>query len=162
VISETERDARGRDPRGDVSPADIANNHCTCLRLRRITRRLTQRYDERLSPSGLRITQFSLLALLHGDEPLSISALAEKMALDRTTLTRNLRPLIEQGLASLDEGPDARTRALRMTAKGHKAFMKAVPLWRRAQDETRQCLGDEGLAELHGSLSKSMLKLFGA
>src|SRR5438445_13303592 len=83
---------------------------CTCLNLRRITRKVTQRYDEWLAPSGLRATQFSLLGILHAPGEVSISGLAERMDIDRTTLTRNLQLLAEQGLVAIGTGSDPRSR----------------------------------------------------
>ena len=134
---------------------------CTCLNLRRITRKVTQRYDEWLAPAELRITQFSLLGMLHAPEEVSVSALAEKLDVDRTTLTRNLLLLSERNLVAIGEGPDARSRAITLTAKGREAFARALPLWRKAQDELNAKLGDAGVARLHGALHQSLQRLSG-
>src|SRR5215211_8325321 len=101
---------------------------CTCLSLRRITRKVTQRYDEWLAPAGLRSTQFSILGMLHAPEEVSVSALAEKLDVDRTTLTRNLHLLSNRRLVAIDDGADARRRAVTLTAEGRQAFARALPL----------------------------------
>ena len=97
---------------------------CTCLNLRRITRKVTQRYDEWLAPSGLRATQFSLLGILHAPGEVSISGLAERMDIDRTTLTRNLQ-LLEQGLVAIGTGSDPRSRTVSVTKSMPSLAMKA-------------------------------------
>ena len=133
--------------------------HCTCLNLRRITRKVTQRYDEWLAPSGLRATQFSLLGILHAPGEVSISGLAERMDIDRTTLTRNLQLLAEQGLVAIGTGSDPRSRTVSVTPKGRLIFQKALPLWRKAQDEVNAKLGDEGVLRLHQTLRQASARL---
>lgn len=132
---------------------------CTCLNLRRITRKVTQRFDEWLAPSGLRCTQFSLLGMLHAPDELSVSALAERLDTDRTTLTRNLQLLADRGLVTMAEGADARSRAVMLTPQGQQAFARALPLWRKAQDEVDAKLGGERVARLHDALRSSMRRL---
>src|SRR3546814_19389843 len=97
---------------------------CTCFKLRRAARRVTQLYDRHLQPTGLRITQFGLLARLRV-EPLQMTALAERMGMDRTTLTRNLRPLERLGYVTVDPGEDRRTRTVAITSEGRAAFSAA-------------------------------------
>lgn len=131
---------------------------CTCARLRRLTRRMTALYDRELAPSGLKLTQYSLLATLRregGDAGLAVSGLAAAMDMDRTTLTRNLRPLLDQGLVELgaDES-DARVRRARITPRGHAVFGKAMPYWRVAQDFVNRTLGEGDVAALHGWLDR--------
>ena len=132
---------------------------CTCLSLRRLTRKVTQRYDELLAPSGLRCTQFSLLGMLHAPGDLSVSALADRLDVDRTTLTRNLHLLAERRLVSVVDGADARSRSVTLTPQGRQAFARALPLWRRAQDEVNAKLGGEGVTRLHDTLRRSLQHL---
>jgi|SRR6266581_3129356 len=141
--------------------ADAATvaTQCTCLRLRRITRKVTQRYDEWLAPTGLRSTQFSLLGMLHAPGEVSISTLAARMDIDRTTLTRNLQLLAEQRLVAIGDGPDARSRTVSLTRKGRQIFERALPLWHKAQDEVNAKLGDQGVARLHETLQRAMTRL---
>jgi DNA-binding MarR family transcriptional regulator len=131
---------------------------CTCARLRRLTRRMTALYDRELAPTGLRLTQYSLLATLRREDKdagVSVSDLAAAMDMDRTTLTRNLRPLLDQGLVELRSDPvDARVRRALITAYGHAAFLNAVPHWRTAQDFVNRTLGEEHVGALHDWLDR--------
>ena len=115
---------------------------CLCFAARRAARAITQLYDRHLRPSGLRSTQFTLLAYLlsHGPTPLLESA--EFLGVERTTLTRNLRPLHASKLLAIDTGKDRRIKMISITAEGRRAAMSALPLWRMAQTEARQRSGD--------------------
>src|SRR5215472_11476472 len=99
-----------------VSPA------CACGRLRRAARALTQLYDDAMAPSGLRVTQFSLLRTLGRSGSMRISELAAAQLLDRTALSRNLDPLVERGLLKVTPGNDARTREVVLTRAGKSAL----------------------------------------
>jgi len=143
----------------ELSEIRAVATQCTCLSLRRITRKVTQRYDEWLAPAELRSTQFSLLGMLHAPEEVSVSALADKLDIDRTTLTRNLLILSDRHLVAIGDGPDARSRAVTLTAQGRQAFARALPLWRKAQDEVNAKLGDAGVARLHDALHRSLQRL---
>lgn len=134
---------------------------CTWLRLRKLTRRLTQQYDHFLRPSGLRVTQFSLLAGLVQAGGETVTALAERMAMDRTTLTRNLKPLLQSGLVQVSSCADGRCRQVQLTAAGQAAFDAAYPMWRMAQKSVRQQLGDDMLRELHLLLDDALETLAG-
>jgi len=131
---------------------------CTCARLRRLTRRMTALYDRELAPTGLRLTQYSLLATLRREakgQGVPVSDLASAMDMDRTTLTRNLRPLLAQGLVELGADPaDARVRRALVTAKGDAAFLDAMPYWRIAQDFVNQTLGVADVGALHDWLDR--------
>ena len=96
-------------------------------------RAVTQTYDAMLQPSGLRATQFTLLAALAtiGDAPLT--QLADRLVMDRTTLTRNLKPLVGEGLVAIAADADRRIRRVHLTNAGRQAFETALPLWQRAQ-----------------------------
>jgi DNA-binding MarR family transcriptional regulator len=144
-----------------LTPAEVraVATQCTCLNLRRITRKVTQRFDEWLAPAGLRCTQFSLLGMLHAPDRLTVSALAQKLDVDRTTLTRNLRLLTDRGLVAVVDGPDARSRSVIVTAQGRQAFARALPLWRKAQEEVNARLGDGAVTRLHDVLHRSMRRL---
>jgi DNA-binding MarR family transcriptional regulator len=123
---------------------------CTCFRLRSLTRRVTQLYDRVLAPSGLTVTQYSLLghARRH-DGPLTMGELAQQLYTDRTTLTRNLRPLAEAGLVEVAGGSDARSKAVMVTKKGEHALRAARPLWQEAQARMRERAGAGRLTALH-------------
>jgi DNA-binding MarR family transcriptional regulator len=106
---------------------------CACRNLRRTARAVTQLYDDTLRPSGLRITQFTLLVAVGLSEPVPITRLADALDLDRTTLARDLKPLTERGLVEITPGEDRRTRVVRLTRQGRDAVARAYPLWRQAQ-----------------------------
>lgn len=117
---------------------------------------MTQLYDHVLAPCGLRITQYSLLTQLTQltqrttSDGVAIGPLADALDMDRTTLTRNLRPLIEAGLLVLAASPtDARVRVVRLTRAGRTRHAQAARLWRRAQDEVEQKLGKPEVLSLH-------------
>jgi DNA-binding MarR family transcriptional regulator len=129
---------------------------CTCDRLRKLTRRLTQHYDACLAPAGLRVTQFSLLAHLQRAGPTTMSALADLLEMDRTTLTRNLKPLVDAGLVVVEPGADARTRRVGVTDEGHAVWRNARAHWRRAQDEVNRVLGSDRVAGLHALLDGTL------
>ena len=137
------------------SPAPIPDSDsrlsgCTCSRLRRLTRRVTAVYDHALAAVGLRVTQFSLLAHLRGHPGFAMTDLAGRLDMDRTTLTRNLAPLIAAGWVEVTPSPeDARRRLVRITAAGDDIWRAARAHWRRAQQEVRSTIGDESLAVLH-------------
>lgn len=141
------------------SPADeIAS--CTCLRLRKTTRRVTQIYDRILEPAGLSIAQFSLLAQLMEGRGLSIGALAEALVTDPTTLTRNLKPLLDRGLLRVFEDPqDRRRRLIYLTDAGRAAVPIAYPLWRKAQARIAALLGPSETVRLNKALDHSLERL---
>ena len=125
---------------------------CTCGRLRRATRALTQLYDDAMAPAGLRVTQFSLLRTLAREGPLTISALASRQLLDRTALSRNLDPLLEMGLVEVIRGRDARTKEVAISRKGTAALGAAEPYWMRVQKEVTKRVGAEKLEALIATL----------
>src|SRR4029453_7773911 len=88
---------------------------CTCGRLRRAARALTQLYDDLMAPSGLRVTQFSLLRTLASQGTARIADLARTLLLDRAALSRTLDPLVERGFVAIAPGRDARTREVSLT-----------------------------------------------
>ena len=115
---------------------------CVCHKVRMAARAVTRAYDEALRPTGLRSTQFSVLVAVGMNGAISISAMAKFMGMDRTTLTRNLRPLYEEGLVAV--GPEGwrRSRNLEITSKGRERLKKALPLWTQAQRTLRAGLGE--------------------
>jgi len=136
-----------------IDPREISN--CSCLHLRRAARRLTRLYDHALEPAGLTVNQFGLLANLHGagGAGLSIGALAERLGMDPTTLNRDLKPLRADGLVRDAADPlDRRVRLVLVTAKGRARLAKAVPHWRRVQQETEAKLGRERTQNLNALL----------
>jgi DNA-binding MarR family transcriptional regulator len=126
---------------------------CTCGRLRRATRALTQLYDDAMAPSGLHVTQFSLLRTLAREGPLWITELAAATLVDRTALSRNLDPLIARGLVTVIPGRDARTREVALSAAGRAAIRAAEPHWKRAQAAVARRIGPGRLETLIATLA---------
>ena len=138
---------------------------CTCLRMRRATRRVTQVYDRALEPAGLTVNQFGLLGYLFGASraparALSIGSIAEWLGMDPTTLNRNLKPLLAKGMVKNATDPaDGRVRIVRITDKGLRALREALPRWRSAQADVEKVIGARSIAELNALLDLSASKL---
>ena len=116
---------------------------CVGFNTRRATRLITQYYDKALAPAGIRSTQYSLLTLLAmmGEAPMQ--EVAYVLAMDRTTLTRNLTPLLRQGLVKVKVGSDRRARPLALTPKGQSTLEQALPYWQAAQSRIVDEIGAE-------------------
>ena len=114
---------------------------CSCFAARRAARTVTQHYERHLKPSGLRVTQFTLLALLELAGPQPLSRFADQMGVERTTLTRNLRALVERGWVTESAAGDRRVRMLAITKRGTAAARAALPRWREAQKSIARRLG---------------------
>lgn len=114
---------------------------CLCLHVQRAARAVARRYDEALRPAGLTNGQFSLLMSLNRLEPASIGAVATLLAMDRTTLTANLKPLERRGLVTVTVDPaDKRSRRLVLTPAGRKVLVGALPIWKRTQAEVERLI----------------------
>lgn len=133
--------------------AKLGVRDCNCVALRRAARRVTNFYDSQLAPSGLRATQFAILALVHELEQAPVNSVAEKLDLDRTTAGKNLRPLEKAGLIHVAASKsDARQRLISLTKTGHAALKQALPLWRRAQMRFEAANGPVKAAQLRAVL----------
>jgi DNA-binding MarR family transcriptional regulator len=137
-----------------LSPLD-----CTCFRIRGAARRVTQIYGKHLAPTGLKISQFSLLGFVTAQGPVPIGRLSDLLATDRTTMTRNLGPLLKEGLIERAQSDDKRRHELVATAAGRALFKRALPLWAAAEQEVRDAMGAKLTADLHGAIERSMEKL---
>jgi len=116
---------------------------CACANLRKAARAVTQVFDDALAPSGLKVTQFTMLVTSRLVGESTINELAERMVMDRTTLSRNLKPLVRSGLLEMQPGEDGRTRLVQLTPAGEQALKEAYPLWQQVQQETVSALGEE-------------------
>ena len=128
---------------------------CACANLRKAARAVTQLFDAALAPSGLKATQFTLLATSRLSGEATINGLAERMAMDRTTLSRNLKPLVRDGLLEVSPGGDGRTRLVRISLEGEQALDKAYPMWKMAQ-EVVGSLGEERYEALLGDVVRTV------
>jgi DNA-binding MarR family transcriptional regulator len=146
-------------------PASREVLNCTCSRLRRAGRGVTQLYDRALEPAGLTIGQFGLLAHLatvasSESAGIAIGTLAHARGMDPTTLTRNLKPLVAAGwVADARASGDRRVRAVAITPSGRKKFLAAAPLWRSAETQMERVLGAETLSALNALLEVSISKI---
>lgn len=126
---------------------------CTCFNLRKATRRVTRFYDAVLKTSDLKVTQLTLLTAVRISEQVTIKRLAKIMAMDRTTLSRNVSVLNRKGLIDIEPGDDLRTRKLSLSEQGHVALAAAFPLWQKAQLEVVGQLGEKRWADLLKGIS---------
>lgn len=132
---------------------------CTNLKLRQLTRRVTQLYDAQVGQSGLKTTQFSLLTAVERMGPLQPGALARVLGLQASTLTRNLKPLLAAGLLHLGPGADGRSRLVDITEAGRAKRAEAKRLWKAAQLELNRVLGEARVAALHALIDESLALL---
>jgi DNA-binding MarR family transcriptional regulator len=139
----------------DTTPASLG---CTCFKLRKLTRTMSRLYDAHLAASGLKTTQYSVLS--HAARAaLPVAELAERMGMERTTLTRNLKPLVEAGWIALLPGADSRQRIVTVTDAGRAKQASAYPAWREAQAAFEQLVGIEAVRALHGQLDATLDQL---
>lgn len=132
---------------------DAICSRCTCFHLRRATRRTTQVYDRELAKAGLSLNEYSILR--RAREPKTLSALAEALGMDRTTLTRNLKPLLDAGwIQETRSDEDARRKHIAITAAGRRLLKRAEPHWQRAQDHIEHLFGTQDTAALHVALER--------
>lgn len=131
---------------------------CTCFRLRKLSRAMSRLYDHHLAAVGLKSTQFVLLNFIAA-EAVPVAVLAERFGAERTTMTRNLKPLIDAGWVSLQKGADSRQRIVTISAAGRRKAQQAHGAWRAAQDAVQALLGEAGLAALHGQIDTTFDRL---
>jgi DNA-binding MarR family transcriptional regulator len=132
---------------------------CTNLKLRQLMRRVTQRYDAEVGKTGLKGTQYSLLSYVLKLGPVRPGELARELKIDASTLTRNLRPLIDAGWVTLGAGSDGRSRLVAITPAGRDKRQEAQRRWRVAQESINQCLGVERALALHALIDDCMALL---
>ena len=125
--------ADGREP-GLLSP-------CVCSTLRMVSRAVTQLYDDILRPSGLRVTQFSILVTIARSGEANLRQLEAALAIDQTTLTRSLNLLGRDRMIERVPHADGRIKAMQLTRKGRRVLNVARPLWAQAQDKVLRDLG---------------------
>jgi DNA-binding MarR family transcriptional regulator len=143
-----------------IAPSKAKTLGCTCMRLRKASRRISQIYDHSLEAAVMTVTQYGLLGHLARFDGIGIGALAEKLIMDPTTLTRNLRPLERQGFVAMKpDRRDKRSRCLHLTASGRAAFETAKPAWVRAQRHIEQALGGAETSALNAALDRVLEKL---
>jgi len=128
------------EPTGLLAPSELdaineASGSCACANLRRVTRVVTREFDEAMRNTGFRSTQISILIEIArmGDAP--VGELARVLAMDASTLTRNLTPLERDGLIAARKTQAGRRRSVRLTPAGAAVLRTAIPLWQSAQEK---------------------------
>jgi DNA-binding MarR family transcriptional regulator len=145
-----------------ASSAPARPQGCTNLKLRQLVRAVGAHYDAEVGKAGLKITQYSLLSYITKLGPIRAVELAQQMRMSASTLSRNLRPLIEAGWVEQASGPDARSWLIRATPEGTAKRAEAQRRWRAAQEGINQRLGAERVAALHGLIDESLALLDGS
>jgi DNA-binding MarR family transcriptional regulator len=145
-------------------PRDAAQDpeNCNCFAMRSAARHVTQFYDHLLTPTGLRTTQFSILAKLKRLGPFTINGLAQAMVMDRTTLGRNVLPLERKRLITIGPGTsDRRAKVLQLTSAGEKHLQAARSAWSKAQADFEDTFGPKRAAYLRELLRAVVASKFG-
>jgi len=140
------RKGAARDSLKEISR--VTGKVCIGFNLRKASRLLSQVYDQALRPSGLKVTQFSLMMAVAGNNGITIGKLARPLGMDRTTLSRNARILEKKGLIEIGEGDDRREQVLNLTDKGALILLETVPLWEGVQKQLAEKMGNKRLGEL--------------
>ena len=125
---------------------------CICILLRQAARKSSAVYDEALAPLGINIAQFSLLRKISRAGSISLTELAQKAELDRSTMGRNAKVLQRMGLIEPAASDDHRETSVTLTDAGRDIVERGAPLWDKAQDEIEARLGDEGVEQLQALL----------
>ena len=126
---------------------------CVCYNLRKASRTITRLYDEFLKPSGIQATQLTILLGTKILQPVTLKYLSKASMMDRTTLSRNLKPLEKNQLVRVEPGQDRRERIVTLTDTGEEVLIKAYPLWEHAHNKIISGLNQKGLNTLLTSLS---------
>jgi len=142
-----------RNPVFPYATARTIGRDCLCLRIQRASRIVGRRFDVALRPVGLNNWQFTLLVMLNRPSPLTVNGLAEELAMDRTTTTKNLKPLERRGLLEIrQDEKDARVRRIVLTASGHDVLTEALQYWQSTNDAIVASLDGGTLACLRSGL----------
>jgi DNA-binding MarR family transcriptional regulator len=136
---------------------------CNCQAIRAAARHVSQFYDQSLAPSGLRTSQFTILAKLKGNGPQTINALADDLVMDRTTLGRNILPLERDGLIRFEASPtDRRAKMLVLTKAGEQRVRTAAKLWYAAQARFDAVFGAKRAGDLRALMATVVASDFAA
>jgi len=140
-------------PDDPILDAATVERACICQVLRRVTRKVTQRYAAALKPVNLTAGQFTILAALSRNKPVKLSTLADEIGMDRTTLTKDLAPLERRNLvSSIPNKSDRRVRDLKLSENGKDLLRQAHPLWEAAQISSLEKIGDADWTEVRSVL----------
>lgn len=141
-----------------MSDDSLSPQGCTCSKLRKLSRAVSRLYDQQLAAVGLKSSQYALLKLIAA-EAMPVAQLAERFGAERTTITRNLKPLIEAGWVSLEAGADSRQRIVTISPSGRAKTAAGYAAWRAAQDGVEALLGTAAVRALHSQLDHTFALL---
>ncbi len=131
----------------------LVRDNCLCLHLQRAARAVARRFDQAFRPLDLTNGQFSLLMSLNRPQPPAIGDVARLLAMDRTTITANLKPLERRGLIEVAvDKADKRSRRLRLTRAGRELLAAAVPIWRETHAAIERLVAESGADRLRADL----------
>jgi DNA-binding MarR family transcriptional regulator len=131
---------------------EAVDTPCICTTLRMTTRTIKRLYDRALAPAELGQTSYSILSRVSAEGPFSISDLADRLAMDRTTCSRELAPLLRAGLVERTVGRDRRERLVGLTSAGRERLQSAIPLWEGVQVEVSAAFGTDQTSDLLAQL----------
>ena len=134
-------------------PIEDIDGRCNCLAVAKAARYLRAAYDKALVPSGLRATQFAILFKLARHGPMTIKVLATRIAMDRTTLATNLKPLEREGFLAIAPAEDRRARNIQITDLGRNRYEEALPLWASVQAQFESAYGGTKASKLRKNLN---------
>lgn len=129
---------------------------CTNFKIRQLMRQMSQHYDAELGKAGLKATQYSLLGHVLKLGPIRPGELAHAMRVDASTLTRNLKPLVDAGWLRIESGPDERSRSITITDAGRAKRSEAQRYWKAAQEKINRTLGIERVLALHALIDDAL------
>ncbi len=129
---------------------------CSSLKLRQLSRRVSQHFDRIVASTGLKTTQYSLLSTIVQRAPIRPGELADCLEMDASTLTRNLQPLIAHGWVEVGPGADGRSRVVTVTASGRRLRAASQREWKRAQLAFNERVGEDRVARLHALLDECL------
>ena len=142
-----------------IRSAAPAPTGCSSFKLRQLSRRVSQHFDHIVGAAGLKTTQYSLLSHIVKLAPVRPGELAAQMEMDASTLTRNLRPLVDQGWVLVGAGADGRSRCVTITPAGRAKRVEAQREWKRAQTALNARLGAASVARLHTLIDACLLAM---
>jgi DNA-binding MarR family transcriptional regulator len=146
----------------DTGALSEAARVCACFNFRKASRAVTQLFDAILQPGGLRSTQFVILVAVHVGKSVRLPDLARQLNVDRSTLTRNLQPLVREGLVKIAGSSGERASAVRLTPKGERMLAETIPLWEDAQTRFIAQLGGKRWKAMLSDLDKVVKAAHGA
>ena len=132
------------------------NSRCLAFHLKKASRAITQIYDQALTPCGLRSTQFNILVTFFTLKSPTLTMMAQSLVMDRTTLTRNLKPIEKSGFIEPIQARDKRSKAYSLTELGKATLQKSFPIWLDITNRLEEHLGEESLSLLIGNLKHTL------